>query len=247
MIAVDIGNTSIHIAYFRKGKVIKTSKLTTSKATRTLLKKALHPKKNENIVACSVVPRVTQLIQKLTTPLYVVGQNIKVPIKSFYNTGEVGMDRLVGAFTAKQFFPQVRLILDFGTAITLDILSKQGAYQGGLILPGIGSTLEVFSHCAMLPKQIKFKKTRKLIPASTENSISKGLEQGFSLMINSLIKRYKNKLKIAKEEKVIITGGEAGVITPYLNFPFKYEPLLVLRGLEILSRKFTFPQAEKKI
>lgn len=237
MIAVDIGNTSIHIAYFEKGKVVRTFKLTTSKATKALLKKALNPKKNENIVACSVVPKVTRLIGKLAIPLYVVGQNIKLPIKSSYNAGEVGMDRLVGAFAAGELFPERRLILDFGTAITLDILSKQGAYQGGLILPGVGSTLEVFSHCAMLPKQVKFKKTKKLIPTSTESSISKGLEEGFSLMINSLIKKYKNKLKIANEEKVIITGGEAIVIIPHLNFPFKYEPLLVLRGLEILSQK----------
>ena len=247
MIAVDIGNTSIHIAYFRNGKVTKASKLATAKAAKSLLKKALHSEKGENILVCSVVPKITRLIRKLTLPIYIAGQNFKVPIKSFYETDKVGMDRLVGSFAAKKLFPGARLILDFGTAITLDFLSKQGVYQGGLILPGIGSTLGVFSRCAMLPKKIRFKKTKKLIPTSTESSIAKGMEQGFSLMINSLIKTYRKKLGIVKKEKVIITGGEAGVIMPYLNFGFNYEPLLVLKGLEILSCKFTFPQTKKNL
>ena len=243
MIAVDVGNTSIHIAYFRNGKAVKVFKLATAKATKVLLKKALRPEQGENILVCSVVPKITRLIRKLTPPVYIIGQDSKVPIKSFYDIDRAGMDRLVGAFAAKKLFPGARLILDFGTAITLDFLSKQGAYQGGLILPGIGSTLGVFSRCAMLPKRIKFKKTKKLIPTSTESSITMGLEQGFSLMINSLIKTYRKTLRIAGKEKVIITGGEARIITPRLNFPFTYEPLLVLKGLEILSHKPAFSQS----
>lgn len=237
MIAIDVGNTSIHIAHIQNGKITKASKITTSKVTSNLLEKTLKPKKNESVLVCSVVPKITCLLKKLKTPVYIVGQNIKIPIKSSYNIGEVGADRLVGAFAAKNLFPQTRLILDFGTAITLDILSKQGSYLGGLILPGIGSTLKVFSNCAMLPKQLKFKKTKKIIPTSTANSISQGMKQGFSLMINSLIKKYKHELKITNQEKVIITGGEAKIIASHLNFPFKYEPFLVLKGLELLNRK----------
>jgi len=236
MIAVDIGNTSIHISRFKKGRFGKAKKIPTVGVTKASLAKALGPKLNEKVIACSVVPKVTKIFKSLRMPVYMVGRDIRIPIVSLYDKKRIGMDRLVGAFAAGKFFPGVRLVLDFGTAITLDFLSKDHVYQGGIILPGLGSTLGVFSKCAMLPKQIKFKKIKKLIPTTTESSIAKGLLEGFSLMINSLVTKYKGKLKIAKNEKVIITGGEARVIMPGLDFPFKYEPLLVLKGLEILSR-----------
>jgi len=236
MIAVDVGNTSIHIAHFKKGRLKKAKKIPTLGVTKTLIRRALNYKLGEKILVCSVAPKVTKLFKSLKVSTYIVGQDIKVPIGSSYNRKQIGMDRLVGAFAAKKLFPKVRLVLDFGTAITLDFLSPGNTYLGGIILPGLGSTLGVFSKCALLPKQIKFKKTKKLIPTTTEGSITKGLLEGFSLMINSLVKKYKKKLRIAKNKKIIITGGDAKVIIPGLDFPCKYEPLLVLKGLEILSR-----------
>ena len=236
MIAVDIGNTSIHISHFKKGKFKKAKRIPTFGVTKTSLRKALSSKLNEKILVCSVVPKVTKIFKSLKMPVYIAGQDIKVPMSSSYDKRQIGMDRLVGAYAAKKLFPGVRLVLDFGTAITLDFLSQGNIYQGGIILPGLGSTLGVFSKCALLPKRIKFKKIKKLIPTTTESSITKGLGEGFPLMINSLVKKYKKKLKIAKDKKVVITGGEAKVIMSGLDFPFKYEPLLVLKGLEILSR-----------
>ena len=236
MIAIDVGNTSIHISHFKNGRFKKAKKIPTIGVTKASLRRALSSKPYEKILVCSVVPKVTKIFKSLKMPVYIAGQDIKVPIDSSYDKRQVGMDRLVGAYAAKKLFPGVRLILDFGTAITLDFLSKGNVYRGGIILPGVGSTLGVFSKCALLPKRIKFKKTKKLIPTTTESSITKGLVEGFSLMINSLVKRYKKKLKIAKNKKVVITGGEAKVIMLGLDFPFEYEPLLVLKGLEILSR-----------
>ena len=67
------------------------------------------------------------------------------------------MDRLMGAYAAVRLFSQVRLILDFGTAITLDFVSTKKVYQGGIILPGIGSTQRVLSKCSLLPKKIIYK------------------------------------------------------------------------------------------
>ena len=235
MIAVDVGNTSIHIAHFKSGKFRKAKKIPTIGVTKASLQKALSSKLDEKILVCSVVPKVTKIFKSLRMTVHIVGQDIEVPVGSAYDKRRIGMDRLVGAYAAGKLFPGVRLALDFGTAITLDFLSQSNVYQGGIILPGVGSTLGVFSRCALLPNRIKFKKTKELIPTTTGSSITKGLLEGFPLMINSLVKRYKKKLKIAKNKKVIITGGDAKVIMPSLDFPFKYEPLLVLKGLEILS------------
>jgi type III pantothenate kinase len=158
-------------------------------------------------------------------------------MKCFYDKRAVGMDRLVGAYAARILFPHTRLILDFGTAITLDFLSRQGAYRGGIILPGIGSTLGVYARCALLPRYIRFKKTKKHIPANTRESITKGLQEGFSLMINSLVAKYKGILHIPKASPVIITGGDAALIMPHFDFAYYYEELLVIKGLLALARK----------
>jgi type III pantothenate kinase len=236
MIAVDVGNTSIDVAYFQEEKIKKILKLPIADVSKLSLKKALSQSDAENILVCSVVPKITAFIKNLKLPVRIAGEKLKVPIKSYYDRKKVGMDRLVGAFAARRLFPESRLVLDFGTAITLDFLARNGAYRGGLILPGVGSTLGVFSRCAMLPKRIKFKRPKKLIPTTTESSISQGLVQGFSLMINSLVEKYKSKLKINPKQPVVITGGEARLIIPDLEFPFKYEPYLILKGLGILSR-----------
>ncbi|MFH1503969.1 MAG: type III pantothenate kinase [Candidatus Omnitrophota bacterium] len=237
MIVIDIGNTNIHFTRVQKEHFRKTSKIPSGKASITSIKKILSKYPNEKILAVSVVPKITKMLKRINKNILIAGENVKIPIKCLYNKKNIGMDRLVGAYAAKIFFPGARLILDFGTAITLDVLSKNGAYQGGFMLPGIGSTLKVFSNCALLPKHVEFKKSKKLIPQNTSESISKGVEEGFSLMINSLIEKYKKKLKIPAAQKVIITGGDASVILPKLNFPRQYEPNLVIKGLIALTGK----------
>jgi len=231
MVAIDIGNTSLHLAWFEEGKIGESLKFPTHKITKSFIGKLLSKYSGENILVVSVVPAITEVFESLRGRVYIIGKDIKVPIRCFYNKKRVGMDRLVGAFAARELFPKTRLVLDFGTAITLDFLSRQGDYQGGIILPGIGSTLKALSGCALLPRHLEFKKTRKLIPQDTEESISKGLEEGFSLMLNSVVDKYRRQLKISSKEVTVVTGGEASIIKSKLNFPHKYEPLLVLKGL----------------
>lgn len=241
LIVVDIGNTSVHLAYVRGGRIIKIQMLKTSDISRRLLHKPLSAYRYEKVIVCSVVPQLTKLFLAIAKNIVVIGQDIKVPIRCFYNKKKVGMDRLVAAYSANYFYEPTRLVIDCGTAITLDFLAKEGAYLGGLILPGIGSTLRVLSSCALLPAQIKLQKkyTRGLIPKDTDASIACGIEQGFSAMLNALVKRYKRMLKISGSQKVVITGGDAAYIKDQLTFPYIYDPLLVLKGLIILGTKKT--------
>jgi len=236
MIAVDIGNTNLHFAWFDNSRIIKTAKLSTQNISIFDLINIIPKSYQNNIFICSVVPRITALFEKIYSPIYIAGKNLKIPIRCLYNKNEVGMDRLVGVIAVKVIYPKIRIVLDFGTAITLDFLSASGDYQGGIILPGIGSTLKVFANCALLPSTIKFIKSKNIIPKNTKESINCGLQKGFPAMINSLIKEYKKRLRIPSSAKIIVTGGEAKIIIPKLSFACKYEPYLVLKGLNILSK-----------
>jgi type III pantothenate kinase len=146
---------------------------------------------------------------------------------------------LVGAYAAKTLYPESRIIIDFGTAITFDFLSKRGDYQGGFILPGIGSTLRVLSSCALLPDKIILRKSKTLIPKDTRESINRGIAEGFSVMLNALVKKYKRILKLSAKDKVVITGGDAKFILPKIEFSYQYEPFLVIKGMVILAKKFS--------
>ncbi len=236
MIAVDVGNTNVSFVWFRGERIVKKYSLPTANISLKAAGKVLSGYSREIILVCSVVPSVNKIFRKLKNKVYIVGEDLKVPIKSYYNPKQIGMDRLVGAYAARALVPKARLILDFGTAITLDFLSSRGQYLGGLILPGVGSTLKVLSRCALLPPKIEFGKPRTRIPRTTRESINKGLSEGFSAMANSLVKTYQKKLKLSSTERVIITGGEAAVVLPALNFPYYYEPFLVAKGLLRLSR-----------
>ncbi|MBD3263923.1 MAG: type III pantothenate kinase [Candidatus Omnitrophica bacterium] len=234
MIAVDIGNTSISLALFSGKDIRGFLKLPTKEKNSFKLKNFLSANPKEDILVCSVVPRVTTSLKKIKRKVLVVGEDVFVPIKCAYVRDKVGMDRLVGAFAARKLFPSVRFILDFGTALTLEFLSLKGEYQGGIILPGIGSTLKTLSECALLPQKIEFKHVRKRIPKNTTESINKGIEEGFPLMVNSLIKKYRRELNLNPREKAVVTGGDAVLISSRFDFPYSYEPFLVLKGLNIL-------------
>lgn len=236
IVAIDIGNTNVNFAWFNKGRIIETRKIPTKDLSSLKLKKVLSKYKTEKIIACSVVPKVTATLKSLNFGIKIVGKDIKVPLKCFYNKAQVGADRLAAAFAVRKLYPEARLVFDFGTAITLDFLSITGAYQGGIILPGIGSTVQAFSQCALLPSKIKLTTVKAVIPKNTNESISVGLREGFSAMINSLVKKYKAKLKIPSTSPIILTGGDVLVLAKKLDFSYQYEPFLVLKGLELLAR-----------
>jgi type III pantothenate kinase len=239
MIAVDIGNTSLHFYWMSGLRIYKSCQIPTCQANTKKIIKILSLSNDTQLFVCSVVPALTAIFESLKSSpskkIYIIGKDLTVPIKCFYDRKTIGSDRLVAAFAAKQLYGRTRIIIDFGTAITFDILSKGGDYQGGLILPGIGSTLRVLSSCALLPKKIYLKKPKTLIPRNTAESINKGLDSGFLAMLNSLVDRYKKILKLNQNDKIVVTGGDARFIFKRLQFHCAYEPFLIAKGLALLS------------
>ena len=138
MIAIDIGNTSIHFAWFKGLRLIKVKRLPRLSATKSKLLSLIGKRPQGSIVISSVVPQANTLFNSTLKNIFWIGKTIQIPIRSRYNKKMIGSDRLVAAYAAKRLFPKPRLIVDFGTAITLDNLTSDGIYEGGLILPGIG-------------------------------------------------------------------------------------------------------------
>ncbi|OGW76050.1 MAG: hypothetical protein A2Z72_07755 [Omnitrophica bacterium RBG_13_46_9] len=244
ILAADIGNTNINAAIIDKYGAIRRrfSTLTVKTDIGPLCKKVREAGEVEKIIIVSVVPEALSKVRHelgknfRRTPILIVGENIRVPLKCEYNKRQIGQDRLITAFAAKSFYGLPVLIIDFGTAVTFDAVSRKGVYLGGLILPGIKMSLEsLYERTALLPRTY-LKKTRSFIGKDTASSIRNGMIYGYSAICEKLIELFRKRIGI--DIKVIATGGDAPLIGYYARSMRKSDPDLSLKGLYLLSKTF---------
>lgn len=235
MVLVDVGNTNVGVVYEREGEFENIAIIPTIEVNVRKIKGILSVYKEEKVLVCSVVPRITQIFRDINKNknIYIVGEDIEVPVRSLYKKDEVGQDRLVGVFAAGKD-PHTRLVIDFGTAITFDFISLRGDYLGGFIFPGIKLCLQALSQCALLKDKTAINLlSSRGFPKDTVQSINRGIKEGISGMVNYFVNRY---VSFEKGEKVVITGGGAEFIFKHLKFRFTYEPYLIFKGLLLLGR-----------
>lgn len=238
LLAVDIGNTNITFGVFKGSGLIKKFDIPTKKYAFKALKKKAGNLGLEDAIICSVVPSATKLLQKDIKALlgrrpYIIGKDLKVPIKNLYRRpGQVGQDRLVNAYAAARLYGAPLIVVDFGTAITFDVISKKRAYLGGLILPGLGISLDALNQrTALLPK-IKLQKPKEFIGRDTKNSMLSGIVHGFAALTEKLAEKLKKI--IGKNARVIGTGGNIALMAKFCKHLDKIDKGLTLRGLNLI-------------
>ena len=241
ILVIDIGNTNIAAGLYIGRRLAKTMKLRTgedvlySKRLKAFMGSA-HP---EMAVISSVVPKALRRMKvslRAFRPCMVVvlGKNAVVPIRNLYRIkGQVGQDRLVNAYGAKALYGAPAVVIDFGTAITFDIVSKKGDYLGGLILPGIDMSLAgLHERTALLPK-VGLAPAGRIIGKDTVGSIRGGVLFGFGAMCDALVARYRKIF--GGRVSVIATGGNSPLMKRYAKSIRKVDELLTLKGLFLLS------------
>ena len=242
LLAIDIGNTNISLGIFQCNRIIKRFNIPTKDYNLENLKKKLVMTDIDDAVICSVVPNTCKILENdLKSSLgrrpYIIGKDIKVPIRNLYQKpGQVGQDRLVNAYAGVMFYGVPLIVVDFGTAVTFDVVSKNKAYLGGMILPGLQISLDALAErTALLPK-IKLNKPREFIGRDTQDSMLSGIVYGFAALTDELTKKIKNK--IGKNALVIGTGGNISLIKTYCKTLDKIDKDLTLKGLSFIYRNF---------
>ena len=193
----------------------------------------------DEAIVSSVVPlALARLVVELrrmsgTIKITIVGRDLKVPIRNMYRIkSEVGQDRLVNAFAAKVLYGTPAVIIDFGTAITFDIISKRSDYLGGLILPGIELSLSsLYRNTALLPK-VELQSASSIIGKDTVNSMRGGILFGFGAMCDGLVAQYKKIL--GRSTKVIATGGNSSLMKHYARSIQIVDEDLTIKGLSLI-------------
>ena len=239
ILAIDVGNTNIIVGLFKGMKLTKkisipTAEMAHAKSVR-LIRKAYFGRTVNKVLICSVVPGVNSKLSAILKSIFkvqplLIGKDVMVPIKNLYKLPhQVGQDRLINAYAGKLLYGSPIVIIDFGTAVTFDIVNKNGSYLGGLISPGIDLSLNALSEkTALLPK-VRLKKITPLVGKTTSASIASGMIYGYASMCDGILSKLKNKLKL--NFKSIATGGNAGLISRASEAVKNIDGDLTLKGI----------------
>lgn len=248
LLAIDIGNTNIVVGVFDGEKLKATWRLGTDvhkleDEYAALLLNLLSMKGlafadiDDAIISSSVPPLVTvfeELCRRYfeVTPM-VVGPGIKTGVRiSIENPREVGADRVVNAAAAHKLYGGPLIVIDFGTATTLDAVSEEGDYLGGAIAPGIVISSEaLFEHAAKLPR-VELVRPPKAIGRNSVSAMQSGIVFGYVGLIEGIVARMQKEL--GGTAKVIATGGLANIIASETGVVDAVELDLTLVGLRLI-------------
>ncbi|MBI3252041.1 MAG: type III pantothenate kinase [Candidatus Omnitrophica bacterium] len=239
LLAIDIGNTSAHFIQFTNGRFQRPLRIATSRLVSAglwkILKKRYAFSEIRAVAIASVVPVAgrflkRELSRRFGRPVYLIGKDFPVPISNRYkNPRQVGVDRLLNALAAHRRFKKECIVVDFGTAITFDVVSKKGEYLGGVIAPGIEISLEaLFQKTALLPRT-RLKHPRNAIGKDTAESIRVGCSVGIGGLCDRVIETISRRHRL--RPAIIATGGYAAFMSRYCEKIGAIDPLLIMRGI----------------
>ena len=239
----DIGNTHTHLGLADGKRVIKQTDISTlawlGGGAAAQVKKFIGAAKIDGAVLCSVVPRVTPRVKRFVratwkldalelTPTTIRGVGIDYP-----KPKSIGPDRLANAVAAKFHFGAPVVVVDFGTAVTFDVVNSKGDSVGGIIAPGLAAmTNYLHEKTALLPK-IEIREVKSAIGKSTEHAMLVGAVHGYRGLVRELIGQLKRELRV-KKLPVVATGGYAKLIAAKLPEISAVEPDLTLEGLRLV-------------
>jgi type III pantothenate kinase len=247
LLVVDVGNTQTHLGTYDGTELTEHWRFATVRestadelgiALRNLL--ALRGLSFADLDASIVSATVPQLRLQWTAmaghylghEMLLVGPGLRtgMPIR-YDNPREIGPDRLVNAVAGYDRAGGAVVIVDFGTAVTHDVVSAGGEYLGGVIFPGIEISLEALAERAAALPRIDLEPPRALIGKTTVDAIRAGTLYGFAGMVDGIIDRLHEELG---EFRTLATGGLAGAVVPHCRTIDEADDLLTLHGLRLI-------------
>ncbi|MCX6373006.1 MAG: type III pantothenate kinase [Actinobacteria bacterium] len=252
LLVADVGNTQTHVGLMDGGDVVGEWRLATVRHRTsdeiagllqgffslqgTMLRGTV-----DEVGIASVVPRLTQqwveMCEKhLGVEAFVVGPGARTGMRiAMKNPAEVGADRIVNAVAAFERYGGPCIVADYGTATTFDVISAEGDYLGGVIAPGIEVSLEALTTRAAKLIKVELVEPERAIGKSTTEALQSGAVYGFAGEIEGIV--HAIWAELGARAQVIATGGLAELIARHTDVISAVDPLLTLRGIEIVMRR----------
>ena len=251
ILAVDIGNTNIVVG-FLDGTTIKAQGRIGTDRKKTEIDflinfslmiqvYSININEIEGSILSSVVPEITNEVSHalellLNKKPFIIVHGIKTGLNiKIDNQKTLGADRVCDAVCVIEEYKTPAIIIDMGTATTLSVIDKDNNHIGGMIIPGIKTSLDsLSSHASQLPF-ISLEAPKHLIGKNTVECMQSGIIYGNACMLDGLIDRIKEEM--GDDCSVISTGGLARLIIPYSKHKITYDPDILLKGLYYIYKK----------
>jgi len=243
LLAVDVGNTQTVFGLY-DGEVLGDRWRIATEAQRTgdelgaLLADFLRLRALDGICLSSTVPRLIREYEHLAerwakVPLLVVGPGVKTGIQIHYDDPrEVGPDRIMNAVAAKERYGAPAIVVDFGTSTNFDVVSSDGEYVGGVLAPGVESSMDaLFARAARLVK-VDYVEPPNVIGKTTATALQSGLVYGFAGQVDGIVDAIRGEL--GADAQAVATGGLADLIAPHSRTISTVDPFLTLDGLRLV-------------
>lgn len=256
LLAVDIGNTHIVLGVIEKGRLSAHWRLASSHARTideswvmlsTLFRSVgLDPQALSGVAIASVVPDLNFVWIKLAehylriAPLLLGPDSSGAPAIRLQEPATVGADRLCNAAAVWHLHRQAAVVVDFGTATTFDVVHADGAFLGGLILPGPQSALRSLHQSAALLPKVALAFPPRVIGSTTEQAMQSGLLHGAVAQVEGLVARIREELAgagVPAPLRVVSTGGFGRIMARHTTVIERHLPYLVLHGLALITAR----------
>ena len=243
LLLLDLGNTNTHLGLANGRRLVKQMDLPTSAWSGPHARKALTRfvgrQRLEGAALCSVVPASTPLALEAIwktwrldafelTHRSLRGVGIRYP-----RPGSIGPDRLANAAAARHRHGAPVVVVDFGTAVTFDVVDAKGDYVGGIIAPGLAAMTEYLHDKTALLPRVRIREIRSTIGRSTEEAMLIGAVHGYRGLVRELLAELKGELNV-RRLPVVATGGYARLMAARLPEITAVEPGLTLEGLRLV-------------
>jgi type III pantothenate kinase len=241
LLLLDIGNTHTHVGLADAERVVRQRNFETAGwrngSTARQIQRFIGSAEIGGACFCSVVPRATPRCAGLLRRLKI--ESLILNFRTLRGVGinypkpkSIGPDRLANARAVKSICGAPAVVVDFGTAVTFDVVDAAGDYIGGIIAPGLSAMTDyLHEKTALLPK-IEIREPRGVIGKNTEQAMLIGAVHGYRGLIRGLITELKRELKV-RRLPVVATGGYATLIAENMPEISEVLPNLTLEGLRL--------------
>ena len=252
LLVVDVGNTQTQIGVIAEGSLVDEWRLATVRHRTSdeiagilqglfSLQGRRFKDEVDEVGVASVVPRLTQQWEEMCAKhlgltAFVVGPGVRTGMRiRTHNPAEVGADRIVNAVAAYETYGGPCIVVDYGTATTFDVISGEGDYLGGVIVPGVEVSLEALTTRAAKLIKVELVEPERAIGKSTIEALQAGVVYGVAGEAEGVVRAIWAEL--GRKCPVIATGGMADLIERHSRVFEKVDQSLTLRGIEIVMRR----------
>ncbi len=235
---IDVSNSFTKLAFASPEKLGATHRIPTPRLTVAGLTTLLRRRKVDRVVASSVVPEKDALIRGAAKKIPVLFVSAKCELGvgvDYPQPSTIGADRLANAAAVAALYGWPAIVVDFGTAVTFDVVSSDCCYIGGVIAPGLEAmTSYLYNRTALLPKLV-LTEPRRAVGRSTKEAMMSGAIFGYRGLVQEILAKICAEAFEKEKARVIATGGYAELIARRLPAIEAVRPHLTLEGLRIIG------------